>query len=1061
LTIDGLPLREADVRSALLIRLWGIRLKAANWLSRAFHWATSEGRPAAGGLILLALTLVVSQFTTLPHVWLVPILLLVLLAIAWALKARLSIVIEDFADHTPGTNAAKGAAKLLSVELAKMGDVFRVVDERNALPTAVGEGIPLEAAIRVDSLSEIIRNSVTADTKISFAGVEIPVGTGMMLIGRIVQGPRLRCQLHEIGGRLILSAQISGLRHSPSWRLEQEIDPALPESRDSATHEMIPNLAIRMFTSLGLKRKVKWRAMRSFLKGLETYRSCLRTPRDRSVKLLAARRSLSEALAEDEDFVLVYYNLGVVYNELSRIATRAGRDEVAARHRDAAEASFERAVQQDPARWEPYYALARLHYERGEMEQARELCERVIELPRGARLEKVKARDLIGLTYERPSAEGLASARKASKGVLRALRDATLKRRTVGTEEDQLPTVSDLAANCLANLAEEEASRSPALGAPGSGLGWFSKSERRFRRILRLYRLAHSLTDKDAILHFNLGLVAGAWGKHDLAIEELRAATRIEPERGRFWAALGYAYARRGDAGDADNAAAATRRARAVIDMLRATEDEQIAIDVASATYRTLGKEGPRQSLAERTKFREEFKSFEQALNARKRRRKRAACSEIDAAISDHLQNKRNWEAGQLSVLLGRHYVTDEYDGFYPEKAERRLQAAIELLKKDPRDLARADVYAYLARALVRQGRKDEALKAAEQAVSLAPLSSVAHDQLGQIFDNLGDLEAARLAWTDALLWNPSDPDLHWELGFCNWRLAQEATDRDKRQHALAEAERYLTGANILVANERFGVRVRIHYWLARLYEELGQFDDVIPNLRMVQTSDGMNTVADLLVARAYRRGGNFNAAQTLFERVIEEVDSKVQTDGRPRVVGVAEVYEAWPLTLVRAEARCGLAMAHVERGGDPHAAEAALEPVRTELKTGDFSTYESQYPERLHELSAHYHHAEGLIHLQQDDPEGAIDELNKSITFQSDADVYLALANAYLAKANEAADSKRRVWLSRSHSYVSLVLATDARGLCTKALEDLAIQLDAASDTAKARPRARIPAHV
>jgi len=1031
------------VRSALLIRLWGVQLKAAIWLARAFHWATSEGRPAAGGLILLGGTLVISQFTSIPHVWLLPILLLVLLFVVWALRARLSIVIEDFSDHTARTNAANGAAKLLSVELAKMSDVFRVVDERNALPTAVGEGTPLEAAIRVDSLSDVIRNSVTADTKISFAGIEIPVGTGMMLLGRIVQGPRLRCQLHEIGDRLILSAQISGLRHSPSWRLEHAIDSSSPESRDAATHEMIPELATRMFTNLGLRRKVKWRAVRSFLKGLETYRSCLRTPRDRAVKLLDARRYLVEALAEDEDFVLVYYNLGVVYNELARIAGLAGRAEVAKRHRDAAEAAFERAVQQDPARWEPYYALARLHYERDEMEQARELCERVIELPRGARLEKVKARDLIGLTYQSPSPERLTSGRKASKLVLRALRSTALRRRTAGTEEDQLPTVSDLAANCLANLAEEEASREPRLGGRGSRFGWFGQSERRFRRIAHLYRLAQSLTDKDANLHYKLGSIASRWGKHGLAIDELRAAARTEPERGLFWAALAYAYALRGRVGDEHQATAAAQRALGVIDMLRTRDEERAAIDLVHKTYRKLGDERRLDRLVERTRFGEEIEQFKKALA-------KGETQPVDASIGQHVANERHWEAGHLNALLGRHHLTRVNEGMFAKAAEVQLRAAISRLRSDQRDLARSDVYVYLARALVLQGRKDKALKAAEQAVSLAPLSSFAHAELGRIFNAVGDLESARSAWSDALLWDPSDPDLQWELGFCNWRLAREATDREKRQVALKEAERYLTQASRLFANERFGERVRIHYWLARLYDELGQFDKVIPNLRMVQTAGRMSAVADLLVAQAYRRGGNFNSAQTLFLRVIQDVDSKIGHNGKDIVVGETEVLEAWPLTLVRAEARCALAMAHAERNGDPEAARAALEPVAKSLADGAFSPYASAYPERLDELSAHYHRAEGLIHLRRDDLPGAIEELNKSITFQSDAEVYLDLAETYWLMAIEAPDPKRRALLSRSQSFCNLVRATDVRGLCTARLEKLAARLQADSQVAE-----------
>jgi tetratricopeptide (TPR) repeat protein len=954
-------------------------------------------------------------------------------------------VIEDFADHTPGTTAAVGAAKLLSVELAKMSDVFRVVDERNALPTAVGEGKPLEAAIRVDSLSDVIRNSVTADTKISFAGVEIPVGTGMMLLGRIVQGPRLRCQLHEIGERLILSAQISGLRHSPSWRLEQTIDPSAPESRERATHEMIPKLATRMFTSLGLRRKVKWRAMRSFLKGLETYRSCLRTPRDRAVKLLDARRFLAEALAEDEDFVLVYYNLGVVYNELSRIAGRAGREEVANRHRDAAEAAFEKAVEQDPARWEPYYALARLQCERGHMERTRELCERVIELPRGGRLEKVKAHDLIGLTHKKPSPEGLESARKASNLVLRSLRSTSLKRRMAGTEEDQLPTVSDLAANCLANLAEQEASTGPA--AAGSLPGWLGESKRRFRRVVRLYRLAQNLTDKDANLHYKLGSIASDWGEHKLAIDELRAATRIEPERGLFWAALGRAYARRRSEGDEDQAIGAAERAIEVVDMLKATGEEE-TIDLVLETYQSLGQEGPRQRLVEKREFSKEIAALEKALAD-------GDTKSVEDSITRHLAEDRTWEVGQLNALLGRHYLMAGDDGSLAEEAESRLQTAISKLEGDQRDLARSDVYAYLARALVRQARKDEALREAEKAVGLAPLSSFAQAELGHIFNAVGDLERARSAWSEALLWDPSNPDLQWELGFCNWHLAREATDRDKRRLALEEAKRYLTQASVLFANERFDERVRIHYWLGRLYEELGEFDNVIPNLRMVQTSGRMNTVADLLVAQAYRRGGNFNAAQTLLLRVIQGVNSKLAGNGKDAVVGETEVLEAWPLTLVRAEAQCALAMAHAERNGDPQAALDVLEPVRESLEARAFSAYASICPERVDELNAHYHHAAGRIHLQQDDIEGAIEALNRSIAFQSDAEVYLDLAEAYWVKAIGETDPRRRVLLSRSQSYCSLVQATDLRGLCTLRLEELSARLKAASQLVLREPAA------
>jgi hypothetical protein len=167
---------------------------------------------------------------------------------------------------------------------------------------------------------------VTPETKLEVGPIAIPIGMGMIVLGRLVQGPRLRAELHERDGELVLSAQLSGLRRSPSWRIRRKLESPTTSSRIAALHDMIPELACRMFTNLGVQRKVKWRAMQAFTEGLEIYRRCLRTPQDRAVKLIEAQQHFVQALAEDEDFVLVYYNLGVVFSELSRIAGRAGQD---------------------------------------------------------------------------------------------------------------------------------------------------------------------------------------------------------------------------------------------------------------------------------------------------------------------------------------------------------------------------------------------------------------------------------------------------------------------------------------------------------------------------------------------------------------------------------------------------------------------------------------------------------------------------------------------------------------------------------------------------------------
>jgi tetratricopeptide (TPR) repeat protein len=197
----------------------------------------------------------------------------------------------------------------------------------------------------------------------------------------------------------------------------------------------------------------------------------------------------------------------------------------------------------------------------------------------------------------------------------------------------------------------------------------------------------------------------------------------------------------------------------------------------------------------------------------------------------------------------------------------------------------------------------------------------------------------------------------------------------------------------------------------------------------------------------------NFNAAQILLEGVVHRIDKKVGQNGRDVVVGATDVLEAWPLRLVRAEAQCALAMSHAERNGDLEAARSALKRAEDVVDEDALSEYVSKYPERAGELKAHYHHAEGRIRIQEGDLEAGIEALNKSIACESDAEVYLDLAEAYWVKAVGVPDPERRLFLSRSQAYCTLVQATDLRGLCGKQLEDLSARLKVASQLPERLP--------
>lgn len=1048
-----------------------------HWFLQRF-WAVSNWI-GTEGLVPVFLAVVVAsalaaELLAKPAFWFVPAVFAAGIVVLWAVRTRRRLVIEEFSNET-NKDALVGGAALLAIELARIRDLFRVVDERNTLRTAVGEQRPLDAAVKVDELTSVLGSSVTPETNLTVGPVTVPVGTIMTLLGRVTQGPRLRCHVHEVDSRYVVSAQLSGLRTSPVWRLERPLRTPTAAARAQALDDIIPELACRVFTNLGLKRKVKWQAMRSFTEALRIYRSCLRTPKDRAVKLLRAQQNLVEALAHDEDFVLVYYNLGVVYSELARLAKRARKDPIAERHEQAAEAAFRKAIEHDPMRWESYYALARIEFQHGSRQAARDLCERVVrlspQLRRSAEVERAKAYDLLAHCVGAETRKAVAYRAEASIGALGAVRRG-YRKRIAGSEDDPLPTLNDLAANCLANLGISDARYMQ------GRRGWHRR-RRFFRRrsprdrVVALFRLAQRLTTKGANLHYELGKIAMAHGDHELAIEELTSATRVEPEHALFWTTLARANA---DAGEDDAARRAAVRAESALNLLDPEPNDRKAIKKLAKVWRSLeGEDSPLATrLQERAKFARELRAMAKALEVGER-------DSLTRAQADHFERvlheveglardlpsdpQKAWEAAHVSAVLGRHrhrmYSKAMRAGERAEAAHcadeavELLSGAIARLKKNglAKDVVRHDLHARLARALVATHRGNatalrDAQAEAERAVSLNPLSSTAHDALAHVYNAFDDLERAKASWTQALLLRPDNPLLHWELGYCCRRLARDAGSLQARRALLDESRTYLQNAADVFPYEDFRDRVRVHYWLARVHEELGDSERVIPALKLVQTSPELATVADFLVAQAHRRLGNYSEAEHLYDRVMSK------TEGSEAIVGVHEVDETWPYETLRGRAMCSLAMLHADRHGDVDRATELLDEVEAGLGDLEAKAAEAKRPEgyaaRVRELKAAMHHGRGRValdeaELEERKSEEALTELETSLRIRAHPEVYFDLAVANWRRAAYVDDEEREQLLERAQRYCALVRVTDARELCVGRLEGLIPRLDAA----------------
>ncbi len=350
----------------------------------------------------------------------------VILALRWIARSRERVVVEQFADHTGGdVKAVQGLPMLLIAEVSRLHELFGRVNGELSTPMSVGAqrrgGAGLDTdpgaflSVSADEVAGMLSDAVATETTVAFAGIRIPIGFVLSLVGRIARGPRIVGSLHyaEATGTATLTAQIVGRGQARQWRVAAAgpLDQALLDA-------LVEELACRMFNDLTLRGSVRWRAVRAFTGYLDLYWESYRTPRDRAGNLERAGAKLLEAVAEDEGFDLGYYNLGVVYSQLaeteraaaenSEYVKRSDRPRVAYEARlDAALTAFERAVALNRDRADAVYALAVHEFTRMGGGHPRELdtldaivcrCDRVLELdPCHAQAHDLKGMALMGL----------------------------------------------------------------------------------------------------------------------------------------------------------------------------------------------------------------------------------------------------------------------------------------------------------------------------------------------------------------------------------------------------------------------------------------------------------------------------------------------------------------------------------------------------------------------------------------------------------------------------------------------------------------------------------------
>jgi tetratricopeptide (TPR) repeat protein len=976
---------------------WRILLGAADRLGRAGRLVFVDARAVTALAALAPATYFAlrsqwDEATAAAGVWVLGLLLLS------ALNARDRFIIGEFRDSSAlqeagGTTSAPAIdlANLLLVDISRLGDLFRVVGDRRAVSSHLGHRPALDATLSVDDLVETLQGTITAEAKASFGPISIPLAPLVTLFGKLLQAPRLSGNLHRDGGVLILTAQ-TRRRASLSWRVEEDV-PRTPASGDpdadgvkAVVSGMVEELALRIYTDLALGRGVRWEASKSFVDGLHCFRLCLRTPKDRKVNLKLTEDRFLEALSQDEDFPLAYYNLGVVYTELHGLAVAAGRRQESQMRLSAAETSFGRAIQTEPGRWESYFAFAQTQFRYERYDSVVELCAHILTLARGwaeeARTRELLARALLERRGPDDVHQAIDEAQRASRLALLSLVRARLFRGPSSRgEDDSESRCAGLAAGCLLTFSDIYSRQMRDIDdlAAGRVLRWHQ--ERIRRRAQSLAKLA-PLPHGQAELRFEFGQRLLKGGHVDLAEEELAAAAGSDPTRPSYAAGLALARATRlkqaGTLGDHDRDQIVALCLRALQGMAGAffPSRDARACRIVADVYDALGDE--------------EFDDHETAQQLRGVAHtvdRKLAASVGGASVSGTFLEALQSAAIPLSSKVGEY-------GKAVQDARVRLLRGQNHAEHRKRAKAFEDFR--------------QALESAERATSLNPLSTLAWETLGDVHRELSDFQNARIAWKQAASTDPDNPRLYSKIGSSYWHIAFQGRTRASSDD-LTQAAEHFGKALLLYGRGNYDEQVLTHYRLGKLNAAQRKFGEARKHLEIVEAVGPPPIVGWQLLGFAYLELRNFSESEYYFGKVVTAAARLGKSHTPHYIAGDRLDEQFWPLALIRTWAHLGLAMTLVERDGDLERAEAQVDDAAALLAELGVDEEDPANDERFPTRAmAAIVECRGLIRLRAGDVDDAIGMLEHAVGAFPHSRPYFGLALALEQRALARAETRK-----------------------------------------------------
>lgn len=268
--------------------------------------------------------------------------------LVWSIvRARRQLVIErfdDFTDKSAGVNPS-GFGLLVAAQLSALNDMFREVEVGHDIQATGDTFTPINADLQADGAGTSLDTAISSESSFGLGPIRLPVGVVTALLGRLVQGPTLRGQIHRDGETRVLTIRLAGRLGNRSWRItDRALEAEAGKERWRSAVDLADDVAYRVFTEIAMGSSVRWEAFARFTEGVQAYHRSLRVSNERHSSLRTAERKLIAAQGADARFDLAFYNLGVVYTALGELAGAAS--------------AYEQARSLNVTSWRSYHALA-------------------------------------------------------------------------------------------------------------------------------------------------------------------------------------------------------------------------------------------------------------------------------------------------------------------------------------------------------------------------------------------------------------------------------------------------------------------------------------------------------------------------------------------------------------------------------------------------------------------------------------------------------------------------------------------------------------------------------